>query len=34
MYILPYHVPLVIKQFSTMKQFTSQCVETNNDDAK
>ena len=34
MHTLPYHVPLVIKQFSTMKQFTGQGVEKNNDDAK
>lgn len=28
------HVPLVIRQFSTMKQFTGQGVEKNNDDVK
>ena len=34
MHTIPYHVPYVIQQFSTMKQFTGQGVEKNNDDAK
>ena len=34
MHTLPYHVPLVMKKFSTMKQFTGQGVEKNNDDTK
>lgn len=34
MHTIPYHVPHVIKNFSTMKQFTGQGVEKNNDDAK
>ena len=34
MHTLPYHVPLIIQRFSTMKQFTGQGVEKNNDDAK
>ena len=34
MHTLPYHVPLIIHRFSTMKQFTGQGVEKNNDDAK
>ena len=34
MHTLPYHMPLVKKKFSTMKQFTGQGVEKNNDDAK
>ena len=31
MHTLPYHVPLIIHRFSTMKQFTGQGVEKNND---
>ena len=34
MHTLPYHVPLIIHRFSTMKQFIGQGVEQNNDDAK
>lgn len=34
MHTIPYHVPHFIKNFSTMKQFTGQGVEKNNDDAK
>ena len=34
MHTLPYHVPLFIGGFSTLKQFTGQGVEKNNDDAK
>lgn len=34
MHTIPYHVPIIIKKCSTMKQFTGQGVEKNNDDAK
>ena len=34
MHTSPYHVPLIIHRFSTMKQFTGQGVEKKNNDAK
>ena len=34
MHTLPDHVPLFIRKFPTLKQFTGQGVEKNNDDAK
>lgn len=34
MHTLPYHVPLFIRKFPTLKQFTGQGVEKNNDDAE